>query len=514
MSLEQELRATLRRAADDVGPAHPEAGMREVGMRALAHRRSRRRVTVLSAGLAVLLIGGGVPAGLSLLASGDNNVAAPEGPEPTPELTADPTLSVGIFDGPPRGSVADDADFLEGIRQLPWEVQEPIPSDSPQPAPPAESRRVVFAGDVREGRWALVVADFTGPLVTEEFTQAPEGTTGPADPAGDASVPPGGAPPTDPSAPPPPGPVLSAVWYAGVSGATPDQMQPVYGSVVNPDVSATLYDPTTGVLVVVAAPGDLIEVSARPEVAADGTVSRSFAYADTVDGVAVTALPPQPFGRGRAAAEFRVSRGDVVLEEGSPSSIYEREAPEASAIDLDVLRPSSGRLGEEERTRAQLLAAEILGFYGLRPDEADIRVAYSGPITSLTSAPADLIVVTVTFPSGAVVTRAQWFDKFSGSNASCGAQNGDMSPSGEPAERRILALRCDLDIQSEESSLIVLAPAELAEAMAVSDDATELLRLELDSEGVGIVDFPEGAASVAVFAADGTMVDEVPIFAF
>lgn len=90
MSLEQELRDTLRRAAADVGPAHPEASMREVGMRALAHRRSRRRVTVLSAGLAVLVIAVGIPTGMSLVESAGNEAAAPVS---TAEATAEPTRS-------------------------------------------------------------------------------------------------------------------------------------------------------------------------------------------------------------------------------------------------------------------------------------------------------------------------------------------------------------------------------------------------------------------------------------
>lgn len=166
-------------------------------------------------------------------------------------------------------------------------------------------------------------------------------------------------------------------------------------------------------------------------------------------------------------------------------------------------------MNPEESAFVQQTAAGILAEYGLVPEEATVQVPYAGPITSLVTAAARLTVVTVTFPSGAVLTRAQWSGDTSPTVDACRPWEGLISPSGEPAERRTLALRCDL---SEESSLIVLAPAGLAETMAVSDDATELLRQELDSGGVGIVAFPDGATSVTIFAADGTMVDEVPIF--
>jgi hypothetical protein len=241
-------------------------------------------------------------------------------------------------------------------------------------------------------------------------------------------------------------------------------------------------------------------------------VSRSYLDAGTSDGVAVTTVRPEPFGRAGTAAQYRVSRSGVVLDEQFPLGIDDSELADGPQIEIDYLRPSSDPLNPEESAFVQGMAAGILAEYGLGPEEATVQVPYAGPITSLVTAAARLTVVTVTFPSGAVLTRAHWVGDSSPGVGACGAWEGNMSPSGEPAERRILALRCDLNIQSEEPSLIVLAPVGLAETMAVSDDATELLRLELDSEGVGIVAFPDGATSVTIFAADGTMVDEVPIF--
>lgn len=485
MSLEQELRDTLRQAADQLGPAHPAAQLRGEGMRALARSRSRRRLAMLSAGLAVLFIGVGIPAGISLIEPADSSVAAPPSPESIP--------SADIYGGPTRGSLADDAEFVEAVRQLPWTVDgSPLPTE-----PPVESRRVVFVGDVPQARWALVIGEAT--VLTQPTGQAPAVSSEP----------------TSTSQPAPSGEAVTGLWgtwFVGVAGADPAQMRLVKDFPISPDEPASMFNPTTGTFVVVAAPGDLIEVSARPEVAADGTVSRSFLDAGTSDGVAVTTVAPEPFGRAGTAAQYRVSRSGVVLDEQGPLGIDDSELADGPQIEIDYLRPSSDPLNRQESAFVQGMAAGILAEYGLGPEEATVRVPYAGPITSLVTAAARLTVVTVTFPSGAVLTRAQWVGDTSGTVDACGAWEGNMSPSGEPAERRILALRCDLNIQSEESSLIVLAPAELAETMAVSDDATELFRLELDSEGVGIVAFPDGATSVTIFAADGTMVDEVPIF--
>ena len=460
-------------------------------MRALAHSRSRRRVAVLSAGLAVLVIGVGIPTGLSLIEPADNSVAAPPSPESIP--------SADIYGGPTRGSLADDAEFVEAVRQLPWTVDgSPLPTE-----PPVESRRVVFVGDVPQARWALVIGEAT--VLTQPTGQAPE-SQAPESVSTES---------TPTSQPAPTGEAVTGLlgtWFVGVAGADPAQMRLVKDFPISPDLPASMFNPTTGTFVVVAAPGDLIEVSARPEVAADGTVSRSYLDAGTSDGVAVTTVRPEPFGRAGTATQYRVSRSGMVLDEQGPLGIDDSELADGPQIEIDYLRPSSDPLNPEESAFVQGMAAGILAEYGLGPEEATVQVPYAGPITSLVTAAARLTVVTVTFPSGAVLTRAQWVGDSSPTVDACGAWEGNMSPSGEPAERRILALRCDLNIQSEEPSLIVLAPAGLAETMAVSDDATELLRLELDSKGVGIVAFPDGATSVTIFAADGTMVDEVPIF--
>ena len=85
------------------------------------------------------------------------------------------------------------------------------------------SRRVVFAGDVPGGRWALIAAGGT-----------------PARPA-------------------------TTAWFTGPAGASPDRMALLSVRVdSDPAEPVSLTDPASGALVVVAAPGDRIRVSDRP----------------------------------------------------------------------------------------------------------------------------------------------------------------------------------------------------------------------------------------------------------
>jgi len=330
MNLEQELRVTLRQAADELGPAHPVAEVGGQGMRALAHSRSRRRVAVLSAGLAVLVIGVGIPTGLSLIEPADNSVAAPPSPESIP--------SADIYGGPTRGSLADDAEFVEAVRQLPWTVDgSPLPTE-----PPVESRRVVFVGDVPQARWALVIGEatvLTQPTRQGPESQAPESSSESTPTQATEQAPESVSTESTPtSQPAPTGEAVTGLlgtWFIGVAGADPAQMRLVKDFPISPDLPASMFNPTTGTFVVVAAPGDLIEVSARPEVAADGTVSRSYLDAGTSDGVAVTTVRPEPFGRAGTAAQYRVSRSGVVLDEQFPLGIDDSELADGPQIEID-----------------------------------------------------------------------------------------------------------------------------------------------------------------------------------
>ncbi len=471
MSLEQELRATLRRAAADVGPAHPDAGMREAGMRVLAHRRSRRRSTVLSVGLAVLVIGVGIPGGQALVESSGSDAAAPAS---TAEATPEPTPPVYVFDGPTRGSLAGDTEFVEAMRQIPWTV-------------PVDARRVVYAGEVTGRRYVLVIGDPNGaPVTPAPPTSGPTAPTGPTD---------------DPS---PQAQRLTGGWFAGPAGATPDEMELAKDIPISLDRPESIYNPTTGGFIVIAAPGDLIAVSPRPEVAADATVSRTYVEVETSDGVAETVTQPAPLEYSLTTVQYRVSRpGEgVVLDDVAPSMVDDLNSPVRPQIEIDNVRPpGSAGLGREERARLQNQAGIMLTEFGLPMDEVAFQQQYYGPITSLPSS-LPFSVITMTFPSGAVLISASRV----ADEPECDISG--ISParaSGEPAS---LALRCDLVAAS---SLVILAPSAFFGGYALVDGDAEPVRVELDRQGVAMVAPPKGASSVQVYSADGLVVDEVPI---
>lgn len=525
MNIETQLRDTLHRAADELGAAEPPQAVRVSGMHSLARRRSRRRAAMLSAGLAVLLVAVAVPFGLSLLRTGDDRIAAP-------------LLEGGIFGVPTRGSLAGDAAFVEAVRQLPWVVPgvEPGPGlDGTVEAPnaPVETRRVVFAGDVPQGRWAVVVG---------QNTTKPSGE----DPIPDLQINPGALSDT------------AVAWYAGPPGATPEQMQLVNEPRgIAADQPASFYNAASGDLVVVAAPGDVIEVSPRPEVSADGTVTRRFENIGAADGVAVTALEPNR-SIEVTPAQYRVSRAGVIIVDQalhggdqdfensdlptSPGDSRDEPSEGLPQIELDYVRTPGDLLpgGDPALSwgyliREQEMAREISAEYGLAPDELGLQVHYVGPLPAIAGGEAGLAVLTATFPSGAVLTRAEWIQRLVLPEQPIGEYFGadecadELSAAGAPAAQRIMVMRCDViatvalegparlppgisEVPEPVSTLVVIAPPDLAGGYASAQGTSETIRLDLPNDGVGMIAFPEGAQSVVIHSGDGTVVQEVPIF--
>ncbi|MFQ1002919.1 hypothetical protein [Modestobacter sp. SSW1-42] len=201
-------------------------------------------------------------------------VAAPTAPAPA-ELVAEaagPTL----YDVPTRGSLAGDAAFVEGVRAIEW-------SSPPNAAmgvlsPPADTRRVLFAGDVPGGhRWALVMGRM--------------------------------------------GEAYRTAWFAGRTGARPGQLAlKLTPGDATPGEPITLQDAgaPTGPLVVVGLPGDRVEYSPGQDRDAAGRLVRTYTELPVVDGVALGEVTTPLVEHAAIAIAYRA--GEIVAA-GTPRAL-------------------------------------------------------------------------------------------------------------------------------------------------------------------------------------------------
>ncbi|MCW2579581.1 MAG: hypothetical protein JWR82_1182 [Blastococcus sp.] len=380
-----------------------------------------------------------------LVAAGSCLDGAASVPDPGPSAgtapgpRGSPIASSGLLDRPTRGSLASDIAFVDGVRALPWGdgQQEVFPDGrvpGGPPEPPPDQRTVVFAGDVPGGRWAVVV----GPI---DFGAGP------------------GALPGVPG-----GPDLAAAVFTGPRGAAPEQMTIAGGvNLVPANWTPALLDPTTGTLLVVATPGEQVEVSEGPEIAADGSGSRDYRQVETTDGIAVVRLPTR--GHSDWASTLRVVR------QGRPQSVqfpWPVSEPDSAVPDISIGFPR-GEPSPTGREAAAWTAEQVLAEVGLPSTEVEVVAQWVGPMPG--SGPWEVAVVTVTLPSGALVVSAQLRGPDDTGDPSMGSSMGGICgravlPAGPPASRRVYALPCDVvDVEKGEplgSNLVVVAPRNVA----------------------------------------------------
>src|SRR4051812_49455232 len=147
------------------------------------------------------------------------------------------------------------------------------------------------------------------------------------------------------------------MWFVAPAGAAADRLQPAQlWTGQDPGSPVALTDADTGTLVVVSAPGDVVAVSPRPDVAADGTVSRQWQRVDAPDGVAVLALPPAA-GTYDEALRYRVTRGGAEVITAMPAGHRAGDRP-VPGVALDWLRGGPG---------SPAAAAVLTGGVGPRP---------------------------------------------------------------------------------------------------------------------------------------------------
>ncbi|MET0764587.1 MAG: hypothetical protein ABWY29_06950 [Blastococcus sp.] len=423
-------------------------------------RRRRRIVTAGIAGVAVL--GLAVPSVLDAVTPEDVPVAA-TGPVAPPDDN--------LYDGPTRGSLRDDAAFVEAVRALPW------PGTTGGPGPGPADRHVVFAGDVPAGRWALVVAR-------------------PAVGTADAAFP-GGLGPD----------LLDSMWFTGPPGAPAAQLTPAIDPVIiKPSWPTELLDPATGVLVVVAAVGDEIELSERPEIAADGSVSRDFSTIGTTDGVAVVQLGTAgvPYG---TASMYRIVRNpaDTAIRPWTT-------VPAGPGLQPAIEYPR-GEPGEPGRTAAVHAAHRVLGEIGLPPDEVEVSAQWVGDVPA--RGPGQAAVVTVTLPNGAVVVDGQWqLPPRAGAPVQGSDCGRTVLPAGAPAARRVYALVCEVVDETTgapmQTTLVVVAPPDVV-LVRTYDGNGAFLSEHPAHEGVAVARRPIGAHEVEAVTDGGVSLGRTEI---
>jgi hypothetical protein len=451
------LARSLTSSASPIPP--PEELHREV-------TRARRRWWAV----AVAVVIGAVLVAVVVLSGGVQGT--PTGrPEATPDRSAAPR-GLDVTDMPTRGSLAGDAAFLAGLRELPWidEVSGGEPWETPTVP---DSRRVLFAGDVPGGRWALLV--------------------GRPDPV-EAGADPGVVTATD---------ELLMAWFVGPPGAAPEEMSlGSYPYRIDAETIPALLDPHTGAMVVVAAPGDTVDVSPRVDIDADAQDSRSWIPAEMDDGIGVIHLDPVDLPWTWATV-FRVERDGRETISSTPDGgivpFGER------LLDLGIEFPRTPT--EEEREAAEWAAQFALSATGLSPDDVEItvRALVAVPDPALGA----LALVTVELPSGAFFVSGQWArhtaDGLTG-NADCGME---LRPAGSSPGDGVIAALCPLydPVSGRELDdvLLVVAPPQVDSVRFYRGDSAFLGEVAVPEGGVLLVPGPQGLTDVEAVTSGGVL---------
>lgn len=443
--------------------------------------RSRRRLAI--GGICVVLV---IAAGSCLEAGAPAPDPLPSAESPPPGPRGEPVASSWLLDEPTRGSLASDRPFVEGVRELPWSSgPTELTPDGQElrgpPEPPPERRTVVFAGDVPGGRWAVVV----GPVDYGSVPGLPSEVAAQPD--------------------------VAAMVFTGPRGAAPEELRSTGGvNLVPADWRPALVDPTTGTLLVVPRPGDEVEVSERPEIAADGSGTRDYRKVEITDGVAVVRLPTT--GQSNWSATFRL------LRQGRPQSElfpWPVTMPDGAVPDLSIGFPR-GEPSPTGRAVAARTAEQVLAEVGLPPEDLQVAAQWVGSVPEWGA--GEVAVVTVTLPSGAVVVSAQVHgpDQGEGSSISgiCGRA---VLPAGPPASRRLYALTCDVfDVQDGETrgtSLVVVAPRDVTLVRTYSGNRV-FLGEHTAVDGVVVVPLARNTDSVEAVLPGGISLGRVDVLGY
>jgi hypothetical protein len=373
---------------------------------------------------------------------------------------ADDGAAAAVLEWPMRGSLADDPAAVEAARALPWSIDELVERND---------RSVPFIGDVPGGRRALVV----GPS---------------SDPRGWDTV--------------------YGQWFTGPPGADPADLvadSAVIGLGELESLSA-LSDDGSG-LVVLAAPGNTVEVSPRVVVGTDGSVRRDFTTAEIVDGVAMAEVDSTT-GEGPAAI-YRVLRNGEIVDRGRPflplGLIEEPDPPVLTAL----LPYSAPPVPDAVR----LAIAQVAVQTGEDTEDLRSQLLWAGPLGGPARA-TDAAVLAVTLPNGAVVVRTAWAR--TGPNGVddaglCGAQS---HPAGTPVDTLTVAVRCRIGeggADVDEHFLLIVTPGTVTRALLLSADGATITANDVGAGAFSMSPPPPDADRVRFEGPPGAPVEQAVV---
>lgn len=439
---ERQLREGLRAIAD-----RGEAGSHTHGADPVlqGHRSwQRRRTRVIGVIGAVLVIVVAVPLGLNILGDGEGR-----------DRSASPGEAPGILDVPTRGSLADDQAFLADF------VAEWLPGEGASEETAPAYPHVVFAGDVDAGRWVAVVDDVGGQLYVG--------------------------------------------WYTGSVGVSASELTRERSQELSDErepLRRLADDDPTGTLLVVAAPGDQVQVSPRADVTMDGEVVRSYESVETVEGIAITRVSS---GQNGTSASIRV------LRDGAP--VYRaiadpRAYPDPALLlvdDIDLpfggpVRPAAGSPGS---LGAILAAQTVLQPVGLEASSADFGYLWAAQVPSGSPPVVSVHVVAVRAPGGgAFVSTAISASSPEGDTTSAGVCLAQAVPGGIELDELVVVALCPANEDGAET-LIVTGPTDTVRAEVLDGAGSVIADIAL-SGGGAIIALPDGAEAVRTYDALGT----------
>lgn len=454
---ELELRESLRALTVSAEPSLHPAGPGRIRQRHLVWRR--RRNNAIAAVAAVLVLVVVVPVGVSLLTRGDGEGA---GPPPS------------ILDIPTRGSLAGDAEFLDGLLSRPIRTDGELAYLDGQSddgyIPPAADRHIAFAGDVPEGRLSLIID-----RIEDE---------------------------------------LYATWYEAPAAAEPVGLQPGPAVQMSDPTAPVSHlsgldirtaDPgTPTALTVLTAPGDTVEVSERADVSMQGELIRDYAPVPTsLDGAAVTTVRPSPLG---SAASIRVVRGGAGVYRGAADPFFggygtigPRGAPS---------RPSVEQVYE---FTVEIAARTVLQPLAQAPAPDTFRYLWGGLVTG---AMEQTVAVAVAQAASGGLLLGIGATSGSGSSEISTICHGRALP-GEPTLDDIpVVASCEIPTTGRDplpTALVVSLPDESAIRLVLrAEDGSVLADQPMVAGGVA-VPLPEGASTLDVLDADGLILRTEPV---